>query len=346
MQVKYLVKSGQAIMNNLTYIVTGATGHLGSHIVQKLVMNDCRVRVLVLPNETCYKFIKKSNNNLHEYVGNICDKASLERIFSEDVPNEIIVIHCAGLISITKKEEHRLFDINVGGTSNIIKMCKQYPVKRLVYISSIHAIPSLPYGQIIKEIDNFNPDKVTGYYDKSKAIATQLVIDAGKAGLDTVILHPSGIIGPNGSVTGNMSYLINRFINGKLPFAIRGAHDFVDVRDVADGVISAATKGKRGECYILSNRLIGFDELFDTLSEICGNKKKLLFLPLWVAKAIAPLAELYYWISHKTPLVTIYSLRKLSECNTYSCTKAEADLNYRTRPLQNTLKDTIIGIKP
>jgi len=328
-------------MKEITYIVTGAAGHLGSHVVQKLLMQGSQVRILLLPNETCPRFIDTNRFLLKEYTGDVCDITSLKRLFDHKESRETIVIHCAGIISITKKEDPRVYDVNVAGTANIIGMCRRYAVKRLVYISSVHAIPVQPHGQTMKEIKEFDPDKVHGYYDKTKAAATRLVLDAGKTGLDTVVLHPSGIIGPFGLPTGNMSHLIKKFLSGKLPLVIHGGYDFVDVRDVADGILSAALKGKKGECYILSNRFVGFNELFDTLSQICGKKTKSRYIPMWVAKTAAPFAELYYRLAKKTPLYTRYSLGKLSENAMYSHEKANRDLSYKTRPLRNTLKDIV-----
>jgi len=327
-------------MNELIYIVTGATGHLGSHVVNELLKQGNQVRALVLPNETCPEFIM-NRQNLKEYTGDIRDKISLERIFN-NCSQDIIVVHCAGVISIAKKEDPKVYEVNVDGTFNIIRMCKLYNVKRLVYISSVHAIPSLPNGQIIKEIDEFDPENVHGYYDKTKALASKLVINAARSGLDTVILHPSGIIGPYGLQTGSMYHLIKRFISGKLPVAISGGYDFVDVRDVTDGIIAAIEKGKKGECYILSNRFVSFNEIFDILSQICGIKRKVYYLPLWAAKTVAPLTELYYRITRKPPLLTSYSISKLSENVKYSHKKASDDLNYRTRSLKDTLRDTVI----
>ena len=352
-------------MNDPIYIVTGAAGHLGSFIVRELLSRGKRVRAFVLPGESCPAFIDINRHLLTEYIGDVCDPDSLIHIFngvtsdmrlSDGAASDVrlsegaasdafIVIHCAGIVAITKKEDRRVYDVNVEGTANVIGACKKYSVKRLVYVSSVHAIPPLPRGQVIREVMSFNPSAVPGYYDKTKAIATQLVLDAAKGGLDATVVHPSGIIGPHGLPTGNMARLITLYVRGKLPTAVRGGYDFVDVRDAANGIISAATEGKGGECYIVSNRFIRLDEIFDTLSVVSGLKKLKVYVPMWIAKAFAPLAEIYYLIARKTPLFTRYSLETLSEYTTYSHEKASRVLHYTTRPLKDTLTDTALWIK-
>ena len=364
-------------MDNTEFIVTGAAGHLGSCVVRALLTQGRRVRALVLPNETCPEFIDINIELLKEYTGDICAPASLAPVFEDGAQGELIVIHCAGIISITKKEDRRVYDVNVGGTKNIIEMCKRYHVKRLVYVSSVHAIPSLPHGQTIREVHTFDPGAVPGYYDKTKAIATQMVLDAAADGLDAVVVHPSGIIGPHGLPTGNMARLISLYIRGKLPAAVRGGFDFVDVRDVAEGVVAAALKGTSGECYILSNRFVKIKEMLDILSKTRNDPKAgtgktaddplscdeinssirrsgrarqrtvpyLVYLPLWAAKAVTPFTEIYYRITRKTPLFTRYSLNTLSENAVFSHEKASSKLNYLTRPLRETLTDTALWIK-
>ncbi|WP_085834067.1 NAD-dependent epimerase/dehydratase family protein [Clostridium merdae] len=332
-------------MKKTTYIVTGAAGHLGSYVVKLLLERGMEVRALLLPNESIPSFIEENRSLLQEYTGNVCNFASLPPLFEGNGMNEFIVIHCAGIVSITQKEDRRVYDVNVSGTKNIIDACRQYAVKRLVYISSVHAIPSLPHGKIMREIPSFSPDAVPGYYDKTKAIATQMVLDAAIKGLDAVVIHPSGIIGPYGLPTGNMAQMFMLYMRGKLPAAVQGGFDFVDVRDVANGVISAATNGESGECYILSNRFIHLREMFDTLAKVSGRSRLKMNLPICLAKATAPFMELYYRLAGKTPLFTRYSLRTLSENAMYSHEKASNKLGYQTRPIIETITDTVTWIK-
>lgn len=332
-------------VDDIVFIVTGAAGHLGSCVVAELLAQGKHVRAFILPNETCPDLAGKNRGLLRVYKGDICNPASLIRVFDDALPGGFIVIHCAGIISITKKEDRLVYDVNVGGTSNVIEACENYRAKRLVYVSSVHALAPLPVGQIIREVRSFDPDFVPGYYDKTKAIATQLVLDASKRGLDVVVVHPSGIIGPHGLQSGNMSRLISLYVRGKLPAAVHGGYDFVDVRDVANGIIAAAGMGKSGECYILSNRFVCLREMFDILSEVGSLRKLKLYLPLWIAKVFANFAEIYYRLTHKTPLFTRYSLKTLSGNAIYSHNKASRELNYSTRPLKETLTDTVTWVK-
>ncbi len=331
--------------NNSVYIVTGAAGHLGSYVVKELLARGEEVRALVLPKEHVPPFVVVNRHNLREYEGNVCKPETLLPLFNNFEGKDLYVIHCAGIVAITKKADKKIRAVNVFGTSNIIAACKENHVKRLLYVSSVHAIPGLPRGEITKEITHFDPDNVMGYYDKTKAEATQLVLDAAKEGLDALVVHPSGIIGPNGLPTGNMAQLITLYLNKKLPVAIKGGFDFVDVRDVARGIVQACRKGRKGECYILSNRYVELEELFTLLAEISGRKKIRVYIPLWVAKAFAPLAELHYKATHQTPVFTGYSIYTVSQGTAFSHQKATEEFGYQTRPLKESLTDIAAWIK-
>jgi dihydroflavonol-4-reductase len=121
------------------------------------------------------------------FYGDLLDKASLTGFFSVPDTTEIIVIHCAGIVSTSMRASKRLYDVNVGGTKKIVDLCLQKQVRKLLYVSSIHAMPTLPPGQMMTEIDDFDPDKVVGPYAKTKAEATAYVSAPSK----TVLKPPS-----------------------------------------------------------------------------------------------------------------------------------------------------------
>ena len=134
--------------------------------------------------------------------------------------------------------------------------------------------------------------------------------------------------------------MIADYLNGRLVACVKGGYDFVDVRDVADGVIAAAEKGRAGECYILSNRHYEVRELLDMASAQTGKKRIRVVLPMWLAKATAPLSELYYRMVRRPPLYTRYSLYTLTSNSCFCHRKADEELGYRTRSMEATLRDT------
>ncbi len=321
------------------YLITGVGGHLGNTVARELLAAGETVRGFAMPSEDITMLYGDAVSIVR---GDVRDKPSLEPLFyglNED--DEVYVIHCAGIVSVASKYDQRVVDVNVHGTENVVNLCKEHKVKKLVYISSVHALPELPHGNIIHEVEGFQPDSVMGLYAKTKAAATQIVLEAAKSGLDATIIHPSGIIGPNDYGHGHLTQMVISYLNGSLTACVKGGYDFVDVRDVADGVIAAADKGKKGECYILSNRYIPVRELLNTLSRVTGGKKIKTVLPLWFAKMTAPLAELYYKIRHESPLYTRYTLYTLTSNSLFTHEKANRELGYEPRDFSATMRDTV-----
>lgn len=320
------------------YLVTGVTGHLGNSIVRNLVNQDCSVRGLALPNDKVAKLLPKE---MQLYTGDITNKESLRPFFTVDGKKRVVLIHSAGIVTISSKFDRTVYNVNVGGTKNILKMCYEYNVDKLVYVSSVHAIPELPSGQVITEIKDFNPDKVVGLYAKTKAEATALVLEAASNGLDASVVHPSGLIGPYDYGKGHTTQLLIDYYRGRLIAGVRGGYDFVDVRDVADGVITCCRKGNAGECYILSNRYFSLQELFELFHMMTGKKRIKAMIPMWFARINAPLSELYYSLLRQPPLYTSYSLFTLSSNSLFSHEKASNEFEYTVRPIENTIKDTV-----
>lgn len=325
------------------YIVTGANGFLGNNVVRKLVqIPDSEVRALVLPND-----VTLALNGLpcKIYRGDVTQKDTLNDIFEVDSGAELYVIHCAAIVYIKSKYNPLVYEVNVNGTKNIIDKVLEKNAK-MVYVSSVHAISEKPNSETITETKDFNPDNVEGLYAKTKAEIAKYVLEATEQqGLNACIVHPSGIIGPYDFGRSHLTQLITDFADRKLTACVKGGYDFVDVRDVADGILNACDKGRTGECYILSNRYVEIKELLDTISDVTNCKKIKTVLPMWFAKSTAFFSELYYTAMKQPPLYTRYSLYTLTSNSNFTNAKAKKELGYTNRDLKDTVSDTIKWLK-
>ncbi len=213
------------------YLVTGATGFLGRTVAELLAAQGAGVTALALPGDPAAKALPMG---VEVIFGDVCNPDSLCAFFRGSGKN-VCVIHCAGMVSIRTRPGPQMRRVNVDGTGNILSLCRRHDVGRLVYVSSVHAIPERKQGQAITEVLEFSPQRVSGPYAKSKAEATAMVLDAARNGLNACVVHPSGIIGPGDTAMGSTASMIAAYCKGRLPMGVKGGYDFVDVRDVARG---------------------------------------------------------------------------------------------------------------
>ena len=318
-----------------TYLVTGACGHLGGTLVRLLERTGAQVRGLRLPSEQA-----RDRAHVTYYPGDVRDRDSLRPLFRGLAGREVVVFHTAAIVDISGEVTPQMHDVNVNGTKNILALCREYGVKRLVYVSSVHAIPEKDGYAVLREVDSFSPQQVTGGYAKTKAEATQAVLDAAAQGLDAVVVHPSGILGPFDGTGNHLVQLVKEYAGGKLPACVKGGYDFVDVRDVALGCLLAAEKGRKGECYILSNRHYEVQEVLAMAKTLCHGRR-LPVLPMWMAQAAEPLLGWVANVKKQRPLYTKYSLYTLRSNDRFDHGKATAELGYRPRDLRQTVRDTL-----
>ena len=321
------------------YLVTGADGHLGSTIIRLLRKQNRTVRGLLIPGKNAPDI-----PGVRYFHGDVRDLESMRPLFENAGCRELAVIHTAGMISIAENVTPELYEVNVNGTKNIISLCFQYKVKRLLYVSSVHAIPEQNKLKVLHETTDFSPDLVEGAYAKTKAEATKAVLDAVQKGLDAVVVHPSGILGPFDTSGNHLVQMVTDYIEGRLPACVNGGYDFVDVRDVADGCLAALERGKKGECYILSNRHYEIKDVLRMVKMLSGGRR-LPVLPMWMAKMAAPLIGVICRIRKRRPLYTRYSLYTLQSNDRFDHTKATSELGFKPRDLFQTIADTITWLK-
>lgn len=321
-----------------TYLITGATGFLGRAVLQLLLAHSCRILALVMDKDPLAYTIPE---NVTVFCGDLTDKDTLRSFFAAGGDN-FCVLHCAGLISIASKPDEALYAVNVQGTQNIVDLCREFGASRLIYVSSVHAIPEKPAPETITEPDRFAPDEILGDYGKSKSMATALVLEAAQSGLNASVVLPSGILGPGDLARGNMTRMLLAFCRGRLPLGVKGGYDFVDVRDVAVGVLACAERGKAGECYILSGHYTTIQDMFSLTASQLGRKAPKFCVSATLASCAAPVFEKIAQLRGERPFFTPYSIAVLRSNGHFSNAKAVGALGFHARPLKETLKSMIL----
>jgi dihydroflavonol-4-reductase len=250
-----------------------------------------------------------------------------------------------------------MYRVNVRGTQNVIDACRRAGVRRLVYASSTDALEDgqVPGSQFqvhgTQQCETANPKpetrnleprtkNITGY-GRSKARATAKVIEAVRQGLDAVILYPSSVVGPFDFRPTQIGQAILDYAHRRIPAYLDGGYDFVDVRDVVQGMIEAAGRGRSGDSYILSGTRLSLREFMLLLEDLTGIKAPAFKLPLGLARVLAAIAPAYYALRRTEPLFTPYTVSVLTSNSKMSSDQARRDLSYTTRPIRETLADTV-----
>ena len=332
-------------MRNRIYLVTGAAGNLGGNVCRQLLEKGERVRALVLRNDPTEKFLPKETEVVH---GDLLDVSSLEEFFRTAEEDEVCVIHCAAIVWEKMEMNPKVRAVNVDGTANIIDQCLKHHVRKLVYVGTTGAIPELPAGQKIREVDRYLPtDGLVGCYSVTKAEATQLVLDAVKAHpeLDATIVQPSGICGPNDYAFNSVTSMVQQFVQGKMRIGIEGTFSIADVRDLAAGVIAACDKGRRGESYILTGETVTMNDMFREIGKAAGLSVKSYVLSREFAQmAVKGLAAVSR-VTGKDPLLSEFNIYMLSRNNEFDCSKAQRELGFCCRPFSESIRDTVSWLR-
>ncbi len=324
---------------DLPALVSGASGHIGANLVRALLGSGRRVRVLI------HKNTEAIDGLLVEVVrADLLDGAAVLRACA----GVGTVFHLAGKVSAGWESDVEVNAINVTGTRNVIEACLSARVRRLVHFSSIQAIRPKPCTNVLDETCDLVPpdDRARGAYDRAKAEAERLVCGTGERGLDAVVLNPTAVIGPFDFQRSPMGEVLLALGRGKLPALVAGGTcDFVDVRDVVAGALAAERRGRRGERYILSGTRMSLVELAREWAGISGRPAPRLAVPMVLARLAAPFAPTWARWRGQRPLFTSESLRVLRMQPPANRRKAEVELDYRPRSIEQTLRDTCAWMK-
>jgi dihydroflavonol-4-reductase len=312
-------------------LVTGGGGRLGNVLVRRLLENGQKVRVLepgTLPESL-------AGLDIDFMSGSVLDTGEVARA-TDGVD---VVYHLAAKIDLSPKKDPMMYIINVEGTRNVVDACLSSGL-RLVHTSSHHALEREPLDQPLTEDKPLALNEKCEYH-RSKAIGETIVLDACERGLDAVIVNPGSMIGPHDYEPSMIGAVLIDLYFGRVPVLLEMLSDYVDVRDVADGMIAAAEKGRTGERYLLTGEVIPVMEMASLYGELTGVKVPTRALPLWVGWVLLPFALAGSAVTKKEPFITADMLRASVSNEVVSHDKAHSELGYAIRPLRESLTDAV-----
>lgn len=315
----------------MTVLITGASGHVGSNLVRELLSEGRQVRVLIREDSRGVEGL-----DVERVKGDILDFPSLLRAAKKiDV-----VYHLAACISIIGGRGGKVRRTNVCGTKNVIRACREAGVRKLVHFGSIHAYSSHPADFTIDEARSL-ADTHAPPYDRTKAEGHRAVLESVKEGLDAVIIAPTSVIGPFDFKPSHMGAVLIKMQTGKLPALCGGGYNWVDVRDVVRGAVLAEKNAPPGSQFLLTGEWLTVRQLAGCVRRVSGARPPRFTAPLWLARVAAPFSELLARLAHKKPLLTGEAVAALGSHRFISGSKAEKELGYTRRPLEETVSDTL-----
>lgn len=319
-------------------VVTGANGYLGYALVNELTEKGEKVRLAML-----FDCDDLDEFGCEKIIGDVCDPDYLLKAFE----GAETVYHVAGIVDITGERDKLVWNVNYQGTVNVVEACKKCGVKNLVYVSSVDCVKVTEDMHPIREFTSYNQDEIEGAYGKSKAAASQFVIDSNCDELKTVVVQPSCVIGPNDIYhTNSVCTMIDLYNKGIFIISLGfGGYNFVDVRDVAKGMIGAAENGEGGESYFLSGESLTVDEFIRTLAKINGKKPPKKKLGKKTMLNLCPAIGVVFKVMKWPPVLTKFSINKICENCDFTYEKAAKAFGYSPMSAEESLRDTVKWLK-
>lgn len=319
-------------------LVTGANGFLGSWVTRALVSEGHDVYALVRPKSDLSELEGVNCKYLH---GDVTDVHSLLNTFQ----GMDSVFHLAGVIAYKKSQRGMMDKVNVQGTANVVSVCREHNVRRLVYLSSVVAIGGgFSTDEVLNENSTYNLHDLDLGYFETKHEAEKIVKKAcDKHEIDAVILNPSTIYGAGDAKKGSRKMQL-KVAQGKLKFYTSGGVNVVAVEDVVDGILKAWKNGKNGERYILSGENILIKDLFAMIAEEAGVKPPSFELPDGLLHALGSVGDLMEKAGMKGP-VSRENAYTATMYHWFDSNKAQKELDFKPRPAREAIHNSVQWMK-
>jgi dihydroflavonol-4-reductase len=316
----------------MTVLVIGANGYLGSHVTRQLVDDGEDVRVMVRDGANT---IGIDDLETHRFVGDIWN----DDVLREAMAGVDVVYYCVVDTRGWLRDPTPLFHTNVEGTRNVLEVARDAGLRRFIFTSSYVTV-GRKRGRVATEDDVINDQGLTPYV-RSRVQAEELVLTyAREHGLPAIAMCVSTTYGggdwgrtPHGAIIAGAAF-------GKLPFVMDGIElEAVGVDDAARALILAAEKGRVGERYLISEKMITNAEVARIAADAAGVAPPGRSIPLAVSYALAAMGTAKARLRGTDEQLSLASLRLMRAEAPVDCAKARRELGWRPRPVEESIRE-------
>ena len=310
--------------------ITGATGFIGAHVSQLAETQGAELRLLTRASSDTSRLPKGAD----VVVGDLRSPEG----FAAALKGCDALILVAADYRLWVPDPAEMYKANVEGTRELLRLAREAGVRRVVYTSSV-ATMGFHGDAVVDEETPVGEADMIGHYKRSKWMAEQVTLEAGRAGQDVIVLNPTTPIGALDAKPTPTGRIVVDFLNGNFPAYVDTGLNLVDVEEIARMHLVALERGRVGERYILGGENLTLKQILDRLGKISGLKSPTMKVPHGVAMAFAYFDETVTgkWRG-KEPRATVEAVRMGRKMMFASSVKAERELGLRVGSVEGALR--------
>ncbi len=317
----------------MNVLVTGANGLLASNLVRELLHSGYQVRGMVRESSN---LLSLKGVDAELIKGEINNLADVRKAFAGCE----VVIHAAANTSQWPTNYDAYKRTNVDATQLLLDEAVRRNIEKFIFVGSANAFDPGTMEKPGTEESTFSETGKSGYMI-SKYIAQGLVINEyRRSGLPAIVVNPTFMLGKYDSKPSSGQIIL--MAHGKtLMVCPSGGKNFVHVGDVAKAIVNSISKGTPGECYLLANENLTYDNFFKKMNLVAGFPQKQILLSKSLVTMAGVIGSLVENVSKKPARLNAVNARLLCADNYYSAAKAIRELNMPQTPITQAIEDAM-----
>ena len=311
--------------------VTGATGFVGSHVARLLAEQGADLRLLVRSSSRADNIAGLKADRV---LGDLRQPDSLKKAMEGCE----FVFHVAADYRLWVRDPQEMYRANAEGTQAVIRAAQESGVRRVIYTSSVATMGFTQAGHIADENSPVTLEDMVGHYKRSKFMAEQIALEAGRSGANVVVVNPTTPIGEQDIKPTPTGTIIVDFLKRKFPAYVDTGLNLADVTEVARGHLLAMERAVPGERYILGGENLTLKQILDKLAALTGLPSPSMKVPHAVALGFAVFDQFFTGVIRgKEPRATVDAVRMGRKKMFASSAKAERELGYKVVPVESAI---------